>query len=357
MIQSPKGLELNHPPTWYHRGPSVHPSPSTHRGALHRIAVDPERRRAERLVAHRIGFLGHACVWGAVTLFLAVVTRGFVAVVVALAWGVGLAAHGFFGVVAPVLRRHWVEKEVGQKLHDSVTLERRAVEGRHARALEALSASVAHEIRNPVTAVKSLVQQIAEDPTSPANAEYAKIAVGELDRVERAVSHLLRYAREEPLSLRDANLAEVFASALSTMRERLDQSSVKVDGDVPEGFLSADPDKLRRVFINLLSNALDALEDSGFPAPKIEVSGGGSLSGAELWVRVKDNGPGIERERLARIFDPFHTSKASGTGIGLAITRKLVEAHGGRIEVESELGAGAAFLVTLPKLGPAREPR
>jgi signal transduction histidine kinase len=76
------------------------------------------------------------------------------------------------------------------------------------------------------------------------------------------------------------------------------------------------------------------------------------LSGDELWIRVQDNGSGIEAERLGRVFDPFHTSKDSGTGLGLAISRKVVEAHGGALDVESTLGAGTTFSITLPKHGP-----
>jgi signal transduction histidine kinase len=209
---------------------------------------------------------------------------------------------------------------------------------------------VAHEIRNPITAAKSLVQQIAEDPTHAGNAEYAKVAVAELDRVERSVSHLLRYAREEPLSLREVDMEEVVDSALETLRERLTKTGTSVQKNLePDTWLEADPDKLRRVLLNLLSNALEALEDSSFPSPSIEISAGANLAGNELWLRVRDNGPGIEAERLPKIFDPFHTSKERGTGLGLAITRKLVEAHGGSIDVESKLGEGTTFSLVFPR--------
>ncbi|HEY6562413.1 MAG TPA: ATP-binding protein [Polyangiaceae bacterium] len=307
-------------------------------------------RRAKRRAAHRIAFIGHVIVWASVCLFLSLVAGPFVGATVALSWGIGVASHGFFGVVAPVLRQRWVEREVGQRLSTTVTHERRALEGRHARALEQLSASVAHEIRNPITAAKSLVQQIAEDPTHAGNAEYAKVAAAELDRVERSVSHLLRYAREEPLSLREVDMEEVVDSALETLRERLTKTDTSVQKSLePDTWLEADPDKLRRVLLNLFSNALDALEDSSFPSPSIEIAGGANLSGNELWLRVRDNGPGIEAERLPKIFDPFHTSKERGTGLGLAITRKLVEAHGGSIDVESKLGEGTTFSLVFPR--------
>jgi len=93
--------------------------------------------------------------------------------------------------------------------------------GEHARNLEELSASIAHEIRNPITAAKSLVQQLGEDPGSAENVEYANIALQELDRVEKSISHLLRYAREEEMNPRPMKLADAIESALETVRERL----------------------------------------------------------------------------------------------------------------------------------------
>jgi signal transduction histidine kinase len=103
------------------------------------------------------------------------------------------------------------------------------------------------------------------------------------------------------------------------------------------------------VLINLTGNALDALEEARTPGPRIQVISGEDLAGREAWLRVRDNGPGIAPERLARIFSPFYTSKSSGTGLGLAICKKLVDAHGGSIEVHSTPGQGTEFLLTFPK--------
>jgi signal transduction histidine kinase len=119
------------------------------------------------------------------------------------------------------------------------------------------------------------------------------------------------------------------------------------------GAMRGDPDKLRRVLINLLANALDALEQSGTPRPALQVSAGENLAGTEVWVRVRDNGPGMDGDTLHKIFSPFFTSKANGTGLGLAISKKLVDAHGGRLEANSAPGHGTEFVLTLPKRGAA----
>lgn len=306
-------------------------------------------RDAGRLANRRVAFFGHAVAWAMFGLFLLATAGGRPALIVELAWGVGLACHGFFAVVAPVLRRRWTEEEMARTLVARVADERRLGEGRHARSLEELSASIAHEIRNPITAAKSLVQQINEDPASPDNAEYARVALEELDRVERSVSHLLRYAREEEMRVEDVEVGDAVAAALDGLEERIARSRARVERDVDfDARMRGDRDKLRRIVVNLVENALDALDDGKGDDPFVRVAAGRSLSGAEVWIRVKDNGPGIEPARLHAIWSPFHTSKKGGTGLGLAITRKLVEAHGGKIEVTSEPGHGADFVATFP---------
>ncbi|HXK25544.1 MAG TPA: HAMP domain-containing sensor histidine kinase [Myxococcota bacterium] len=316
-------------------------------------ALTPEERafeQARRRANAQVGFLSHAVAYGAVCFFLLFVAGFKAAFIVALAWGIGLASHFFGALVAPDLRRHYIAREVERQVQHSAPRERRNLEERHVRSLEELSASIAHEIRNPITAAKSLVQQMGEDPSSAENVEYAKVALEELDRVERSVAHLLRFAREEEMRMADLRLADVISSAVATLRERATSRGVALDVQVGvDCALRGDAEKLRRVLINLLANALDALEGAGVQKPRIEVTAGENLAGTECWVRVRDNGPGIAPESLSKIFSPFYTSKEGGTGLGLAISKKLVDAHGGSIEAQSTPGAGAEFTVAIPK--------
>ncbi len=303
------------------------------------------RRTAER----KIRFFQHLISYSFVVLFLAFINFR-TAVIVALAWGIGLASHFFQAIVAPDLRRKWVRSEVERQVSRSVSRQRVALEDEKLRSLEELSASIAHEIRNPITAAKSLVQQLGEDPGSAENVEYAQIALHELDRVERSISHLLRYAREEEMHPQQMKLVDAAESALESLRERCENAGVKVqrDFDVP-GEMVGDAEQLRRVFINLIGNALDAFVEARTTSPVLELAIGENLGGNEVWTRVRDNGPGMDAETQARIFKPFFTSKANGTGLGLAITRKLVDAHGGEIELHSAPGQGSEFTLHFPK--------
>ena len=116
-----------------------------------------------------------------------------------------------------------------------------------------------------------------------------------------------------------------------------------------EGWMEGDPEKLRRVLINLVWNALDAFEEVGALDPNLEVTLGENLAGTEVWVRIKDNAGGMDADTQKKIFRPFYTSKSNGTGLGLAITRKLVDAHKGRVELHSTPGMGTEFVLTFPK--------
>lgn len=304
-------------------------------------------REAKSMANRRVRFFGHVVVWAMVVFFLMITAGFFPALVVACAWGIGLAAQGYYALVAPELRRRWTEQEYRWHMEHTISAERRVLQGKHSKSLEQLSASIAHEIRNPITAAKSLVQQMGEDPTCDENIEYARVAIEELDRVEKSISHLLRYAREESTKSERVDMVDVIESALETFRDRLDKTGVEIVKTLdPGSSIKGDPEQLRRVIINLVGNAIDELETQ--PGARIEIASGRNLAGTELWVRVKDNGMGIPADRLDRIFDPFHTSKATGTGLGLAITRKVVEAHAGSIEVTSQEGEGTTFEITFP---------
>jgi signal transduction histidine kinase len=336
----------------------MNPAPSLSR-RLERPALDGARnhavREARRSANRLIGWFGHLIVYALACLLLWYVAGFVPAVVVALAWGIALASHGFFAVIAPVLRDRWV----AQAAHVTATFappEQRLVEQRGARSLEELSAAIAHEIRNPITAAKSLVQQIAEELTVPETVEQAKIAIEELDRVERSISHLLRYAREEPYEPAEVSLDKVIDSAVEMMVERAVAARVRILREldsVPPLF--GDAEQLRKVVANLIGNGIDALAEHGTENATVTVSAGQNLAGTEVWIRVADNGPGVAKEARDKVFKPFYTSKPKGTGLGLALVQKMLARHGGTIELESAQGPGAAFLVTLPLAPRAHE--
>ncbi len=192
-------------------------------------ATEEAYREARKHASAKIGFLTHFIIYGSVLALILVSSGNLRATfIVALSWGIGIAIHYFKKLVAPGLRDRMIEDEVGRSIAQGVTQERRAAQTRHERSLEDLSASIAHEIRNPVTAAKSLVQQMGEDPLSGENINYANVALEELDRVERSISHLLRYARDEEISFEPFEMADVVESTLDSYRDRIDLLGVEV---------------------------------------------------------------------------------------------------------------------------------
>jgi signal transduction histidine kinase len=316
------------------------------------LPLTPEERAYQRarLVAEQKTKLASELIWVLIIGIPLLLVFFPVGLFVLVFWGWRPAKRAYRLFMEPKLRERFIENEVDKQVHATLSHERRVLEGEHAHSMQQLSASIAHEIRNPITAAKSLVQQMEEDPTSRENVEYARVALEELQRVERSVSHLLRFARDEEMGIADLCMSEVLDSALETFSDRLERSGIALERHIDcEGAMQGDAEKLRRVMINLVGNAIDALAEGDVKHPRIEVAMGENLAGTEVWVRVKDNGPGIDAEAQRKLFSPFYTSKAGGTGLGLAICRKLVDAHGGSIEVNSAPGSGAEFLLIFPK--------
>ncbi|MCW5890231.1 MAG: 2TM domain-containing protein [bacterium] len=303
-------------------------------------------RRARRRAGAEAGFYAHFTVYLGVVALLAAVnlmtTRYPWFLWPAMAWGFGIFSHwmGVFG--SKKLRERYFDPAVEREL----AREKVFMESEKQQRLDELSSTIAHEIRNPIAAAKSLVQQMGEDPQSVENVEYAKVALGELDRVERRIAHLLKYAKEEDYAMAPVNVATVVDAALTQMRARLDAARIAAVRNYITGpTVVADAEKLQQVFTNVLANAIDAF-DGVAESRRIEcfVENGGR----QATVRIRDNGAGMSPEVTGRIFTPFFTTKEQGTGLGLAISRKIVEAHAGTMDVASEVGRGTEFAITLP---------
>jgi two-component system nitrogen regulation sensor histidine kinase GlnL len=221
---------------------------------------------------------------------------------------------------------------------------------------EALAAGLAHEIKNPLAGLQGSAELLAREAEGSAR-DYAQVIAREAKRVDGLVRELLDLARPAALQTGPVDVHEVLGDVAVLARgipgadrvafvERYDPSLPRVVGD---------SEKLKQVVLNLVRNALDALHDR--PDPRIVFETGvASLrlrqaSGRTrplARVSVQDNGPGISNGMLQRLFTPFATSKPAGTGLGLAISRRIVEAHGGRIEVKNRAGGGAEANVYLP---------
>jgi two-component system sensor histidine kinase HydH len=205
-------------------------------------------------------------------------------------------------------------------------------------ALGRASSVLAHELRNPLAALKGHAQLLLEDLAEPSRAK-AKRVVDSAERLERLTSVLLDFVRDGPLDVRAVTPAELVDRALPTLpKERV---SVDLSG-APET-LHVDVERMRLALRNLLRNAVQASEDATEP---VEVRIHGNARG--VVIEVRDHGPGLAPGAADHIFDPFVTTKTQGTGLGLPIARRIAEQHDGTLTGETHSEGGAVFRIVLP---------
>ncbi|HEX9092374.1 MAG TPA: ATP-binding protein [Coriobacteriia bacterium] len=216
-------------------------------------------------------------------------------------------------------------------------------------AMGELTAGVAHEVRNPLGIIKASVQLMEDSDCSRERVrEAAEVIKHEIDRLDRVIKALLDFGRPAAPTLRPVDLPTLAEDVVLFTRRFASHGGVEIVSECQDAppQVMVDPEQLKQVFVNLISNAVQAMSD-----------GGGTLTvscGAEddfAFVRFTDTGPGMDLETMRKVFDPFFSTRDDGTGLGLTIVHRIVDEHGGHIEITSDLGGGTAFTVYLPALG------
>jgi len=238
-------------------------------------------------------------------------------------------------------------------------------------SLGALSAGVAHEIRNPLAGIGTSAQVLkrrlgADDP----RASFVDVILEEVSRLDRIVEGLLQFAKPATPQLARHSVLPALEKALTLVHELAVRQDVSIQVEraehVPEVYVDAD--QILQVLLNVLMNALQAMDEGGelrvsVRAVRKKLSPRSSLGRRAndrllereeppaqdvVEVRVQDNGPGIPAAVLARVFDPFYTTRAQGTGLGLSICQSIIREHGGTISIESTVGQGTSVIIDLP---------
>nr|MBA2321420.1 hypothetical protein [Deltaproteobacteria bacterium] len=215
---------------------------------------------------------------------------------------------------------------------------------RRLAAMGEMAAGLAHEIRNPLAGLKGAAQYLQTEEVSPDAREMLQVIVDEANRLDVVVRSFLDYARPLDVSRARGSVNAVVGHALGLLRAQGPRPDIHVvealDPGLPTVLL--DSAGIGQVVINLLQNAVQAMPRGG--------TVGVTTRQREGWaeIAVSDTGPGLTAEAMSRLFVPFYTTKAGGTGLGLAISRRLVDAHGGELQVSSDPGRGATFVVRLP---------
>jgi signal transduction histidine kinase len=267
--------------------------------------------------------------------------------------GVGLLGAALAGAVTLVLlrRRDYALRLVDERTAD---LERSVVALEEAQAklvlqerlaaIGQVAAAVGHELRNPLGVITNalfLVRARVPEAEREAVAKHIDTAEREVAAAATIVESLLDFTREREPATASVDLPDLLEEALSVAPPPSDVQVVRVGLDeLPT--VRADRQQLRQVLLNLLSNGYEAMEGAGTLTVEASKENGNVI------LRVADTGAGMDAETAARVFEPFFTTKAKGIGLGLPVTKRIVEMHGGTIRAESEPGAGSAFVLTVP---------
>ena len=212
-------------------------------------------------------------------------------------------------------------------------------------ALGRMAAGVAHELRNPLSSIKGLAVLLrAKVVGDREGIQTADILVQEVERLNRGISELLDYARPEKLQKNLVSLTSILEKAATLVRLDAEDMgiSITVTNTLKDDLIPVDADKMNQVLLNLLLNAIQAMPDGGRISIRTE------RAGNTVVIVVEDDGEGIPEDDLARVFDPYFTTKSDGSGLGLALSAKIIEEHGGTISLESNLGRGTRVVFSIP---------
>lgn len=238
--------------------------------------------------------------------------------------------------------------------------EEKVLQYQNLASLGELAAGVVHEVKNPLAGIKLAIQSLTRNPGFAAPREDVKEILRSIERLDHTMADLLSYSQSRPPLLKSANIHNIIEGALFAVRDLLRSAGVRVEKryDPSLPLLPLDADLIGRALLNLFLNALQAMPGGGVLTIETrhcaaDPTGGNETSpvtGGEGWaqVAITDTGNGIPQEILGEIFRPFFTTKAKGTGLGLALTKRIIEQHQGQIYAQNQVGAGTRFCLSLP---------
>ncbi len=227
-------------------------------------------------------------------------------------------------------------------------LEKSLMEAEQLAAAGTLAAGLAHEIRNPLSAMRGFAQYFQKKfAGSQPDGTYAATMMHEADRLSRVVGDLLYLAKPQEVSPIDVHLNSLVGDIRKLLDFELKKAGIALTTDLRAETVSAGADALERALLNLVLNGLEALKDSGRPDKKLVVRSR-PVDGGVL-IEVEDNGSGMSEAQRLHLFEPFHSGKEGGTGLGLLLVRKTMQDHGGKIEIESLLGQGTRITLFFPR--------
>ena len=219
-----------------------------------------------------------------------------------------------------------------------------------------LAAGAAHEIRNPLTAIRSSIQYLSKDfKDDTAKSEMINEIISEVERINKILQGLLSFARPSKLNMSEINVESLINQVLMLISSSIRKHNIDVEYEyfTENTNIQGDVEQLKQVFLNIFLNAIDAMTENEEERPRsliISIEKGLTTDAVKhfLVINIEDTGKGIDSKDIENIFNPFFTTKEEGTGLGLAISYGIINSHEGEIEVTSEVGKGSCVRIKLP---------
>lgn len=238
---------------------------------------------------------------------------------------------------------------IGRDITEKKIAEERLLRSEKLSVIGELAASVAHEIRNPLTALKGFVQLI--HPTGRGNDRYYEIMLSELERIDDIVSELLLLAKPQKVKFSEVKVSNTIEHVISLLETQANSINVKINFyNRHSSIINCEENQIKQLLINIIKNAIEASGNGGTVDVVLDVNSAGMTQ-----IRVIDTGVGIPDEAINRLGEPFFSSKEKGTGLGLTVSFKIIEQHGGDISYKSEPNKGTTATVLLPSLTTKKE--
>jgi two-component system, sporulation sensor kinase E len=227
---------------------------------------------------------------------------------------------------------------------DKVEMEEQLRKSDRLNVIGELAAGIAHEIRNPMTALKGFIQ-LLEGSIKEAHSMYYQVITSELARMDSIINEFLFLAKPQVIKFQEKNINQIMKETVDLLNAQAIlynvQFNTQYDTSLPA--LYCEPNQLKKVFINIIKNAIEVMPDGGIISIKLN-----RIEHNQIHISIQDEGMGISKEIIKKLGEPFFTTKESGTGLGLMVSYRIIEEHKGTIQIESEEGKGTIFHITLP---------
>ncbi len=232
---------------------------------------------------------------------------------------------------------------ISRDITHKIQAEKLRLDGERLKGMGEIAASVAHEVRNPLTSITGFIQLMKSDPTNPYSS-YTEIMSTELKRIDVIVSEFLVLSKPSLQMSHDFFIEDTIQSVIDMFQPETSASSIHIQFKNPQerSMVSGNEGRLKQVFINLVKNSCQALVQNGIISIETAYDNG------QVTISLSDNGPGMTPETIKNVYEPFYTTKPDGTGLGMMISKKIVVDHYGTITVTSQKNIGTQTVITLP---------